>query len=262
MPAPYTLEGGRWEGTGLAIAAHLIVLGILIYGATHAPQVVQTAGRVTDRFKVVFLNRAGTASGGGGGGTTTPDPPRKAEITPTMPREMKPIPNPADLPPTPDMNIPVATVQAMQMQPGAVAQVDTTSPASGAGPGGGGGRDSGSGVGDGSSLDVGRSGGFGGELYQPGNGVLPPKLIKEVKPKYTVDAMRARLQGVVEMEAVVLPDGSVDHGRIRITRSLDSNLGLDQEAIIALKQWRFRPGTYKGQPVSVRVNVELTFTLR
>ena len=74
--------------------------------------------------------------------------------------------------------------------------------------------------------------------------------------------MRAKLQGVVEMEAVVLPDGTVDPNRIKITRSLDSTFGLDQQAIIAVKQWRFRPGTYKGQPVPVLVNVELTFTLR
>jgi TonB family protein len=87
-------------------------------------------------------------------------------------------------------------------------------------------------------------------------------LIKEVKPNYTGDAMRAKLQGVVEMEALVLADGSVDPGGIRITRTLDAVLGLDQQAIIAVKQWRFRPGTYKGQPVAMRVNVELTFTLR
>ena len=89
-----------------------------------------------------------------------------------------------------------------------------------------------------------------------------PVLIREVKPNYTGDAMRAKLQGIVEMEAVVLADGTIDPNRIKITRSLDSTFGLDQQAIIAVKQWRFRPGLYKGQPVPVRVNVELTFTLR
>ena len=87
-------------------------------------------------------------------------------------------------------------------------------------------------------------------------------LVKEVKPNYTGDAMRAKLQGVVEMECIVLPDGTVDPKSIKITRSLDSTFGLDQQAIVAVKQWRFRPGTFKGQPVPVIVNVELTFTLR
>ena len=74
--------------------------------------------------------------------------------------------------------------------------------------------------------------------------------------------MKAKVQGVVEMQALVLADGSVDPSRIRVTRSLDARMGLDQQAIIAVKQWRFRPGTRKGQPVAVWVNVELTFTLR
>ena len=67
-------------------------------------------------------------------------------------------------------------------------------------------------------------------------------------------------QGVVELEAIVLPDGSV--GEVRIVRSLDSVFGLDQEAIKAVKQWRFVPGTRLGQPVAVLVGVELQFTLR
>jgi protein TonB len=87
-------------------------------------------------------------------------------------------------------------------------------------------------------------------------------LIREIKPNYTGDAMRAKIQGAVQMEATVLPDGTIDPKSIRITRSLDSTFGLDQQAIIAVKQWRFRPGLYKGRPVPVQIEVELTFTLR
>ena len=64
------------------------------------------------------------------------------------------------------------------------------------------------------------------------------------------------------LEAVVLPDGSVDPDRIRIVRSLDALTGLDQQAILAVRGWQFRPGTFEGKPVTVRVLVELTFTLR
>jgi len=92
--------------------------------------------------------------------------------------------------------------------------------------------------------------------------VTTPQLLVEVKPQYTVDAMRAKLQGAVELEVVVLVDGSVDPRRIRITRSLDRAFGLDEQAIAAVRQWRFRPGTLKGRAVPVRVIIELTFTLR
>ena len=72
--------------------------------------------------------------------------------------------------------------------------------------------------------------------------------------------MRARIQGLVTMEAVVMPDGSV--GDIRVTRSLDQQFGLDKEAIKTVKQWRFRPGLRLGQPVPVLIVIEMSFTLR
>jgi protein TonB len=85
-------------------------------------------------------------------------------------------------------------------------------------------------------------------------------MLQQVKPNYTSEALRAQVQGKVELEIVVLADGTV--GRVHITRSLDPTFGLDQEAIKAVKQWRFDPGRKLGKAVPVRVGVELTFTLR
>ncbi len=108
--------------------------------------------------------------------------------------------------------------------------------------------------------------------FQPGSGITDPVLIREVKPNYTHDAMQAKLQGVVEMDVVVRPDGSVDPQSLRITRSLDATFGLDNEAKKAVRQWKFRPAVCnrdggcgelkRGQPVAVLVSVELTFTLK
>jgi len=97
-------------------------------------------------------------------------------------------------------------------------------------------------------------------VYRPGGPVTNPRILREVKPQYTADAMRAKIQGTVLLECVVLPDGSV--GRVDVVRSLDRTHGLDQEAIKAAKQWRFQPGTRSGEPVSVLVTIELTFTLK
>jgi TonB family protein len=85
-----------------------------------------------------------------------------------------------------------------------------------------------------------------------------PKLIHEVKPNYTSEAMRKRVEGHVEMQVVVLPDGSV--GAIRITRSLDSDL--DLSAIAALREWRFKPAVLNGNNASVLVDVDMMFTLK
>jgi protein TonB len=100
----------------------------------------------------------------------------------------------------------------------------------------------------------------GGGEYEVGNGVTLPRVLKEVKPAYTAEAMRAKVQGVVWLRCVVLPDGSV--GRVEVVRSLDPVFGLDQEAVKAARQWRFSPGTRLGEAVSVRITIELTFTLR
>ncbi len=84
--------------------------------------------------------------------------------------------------------------------------------------------------------------------------------MREVKPNYTADAMRAQVEGLVELEILVLEDGSV--GNVRIVRSLDSRFGLDQEAINAVRRWRFDPGRRLGKAVATRVGVELSFNLR
>ena len=147
--------------------------------------------------------------------------------------------------------------------PGAISNLPTMPTASqGSGSGGGAGTGTGTGIGPGrgSGLGDGEGGGTGGGVYRPGNGVISPRLLQEVKPGYTGEAMRAKIQGVVVMEAVVLPDGSI--GNVHITRSLDPTFGLDQEAIKTVKKWRFAPGTRFGQPVPVLVEIEMTFTLR
>ena len=97
-------------------------------------------------------------------------------------------------------------------------------------------------------------------VYNAGNGVSAPVLVTEVKPEYTREAMDARIEGTVWLECVVAATGGV--GDVKVTRSLDAMFGLDQQAINALKEWRFKPGEKDGKPVAVRVQVEIRFTLK
>jgi tol-pal system protein YbgF len=96
------------------------------------------------------------------------------------------------------------------------------------------------------------------EVYKPGGAVTMPVLVKEAKPQYTAEAKRAKIQGTVILECVVLTDGRVGH--CGVTRSLDP--GLDQEAIKSAQRWTFKPGIKDGRPVQTRITIELTFTLR
>lgn len=98
------------------------------------------------------------------------------------------------------------------------------------------------------------------DVLRAGDGVKAPKVIKDVKPNYTAAAMNAKIAGVVTMEAVVGTDGTVR--AVRVTKSLDREFGLDDEAVRTLKLWRFAPGTQDDVPVPVLVVVEMMFTLR
>ena len=250
---------GRSLGAGLL--TELVVIGLVLLVMSLMPKKVYQAV-LPDRFAedIVWLSQPGPG-GGGGGGNKMPDPPKKAELkgeqkkisVPTPP-EPKPEP-PKEEPPPEQINIPAQTLAAAPVNsPGALSPNpnDTASTGSGSGRARALAR-----VPD-SVLALAVAPAV--ALYRPGNGVNLPQPLKEVKPQYTADAMRAKVQGTVLLECVVLPDGSV--GSVEVVRSLDSTFGLDQEAIKAAKQWRFRPGTRFGEPVAVLVTIELTFTLR
>ena len=85
-------------------------------------------------------------------------------------------------------------------------------------------------------------------------------LTRNVPPNYTAEGIRRKIQGFVRLDAVALRSGSV--GDIRVIHSLDSASGLDQQAVTAVKQWQFRPGTLEGKPVPVVVQIQMRFTLK
>jgi TonB family protein len=97
-------------------------------------------------------------------------------------------------------------------------------------------------------------------LYRPGPGVVLPKVLKQVQPKYTSAALRAKIQGDVEIEAVVTKAGAVES--LRVVKSLDQTYGLDDAAVAAAKEWQFQPGTVNGTPVNVIVTLDLTFKIK
>ena len=90
-------------------------------------------------------------------------------------------------------------------------------------------------------------------------GLTPPRLLHDVMPQYTSEAMRAGIEGMVCLEAVVDVDGHV--AAVHIARSLDAVNGLDEHAVRALEKWRFTPGFRDGEAVPVLITVQNSFTL-
>ena len=97
-------------------------------------------------------------------------------------------------------------------------------------------------------------------VYRPGDGVSLPEVVTQVGPQYTSEAMRQMIEGDVVLDVVVKADGKV--GDVSVKQSLDPIYGLDENAVTAMKQWEFKPGTKDGKPVHVRVEVRMKFTLR
>ena len=255
---------------GVSLLIHAAAIALAVFIATR-PYVQSAVSLFPDALNkdIIWLDMPGPGGGGGGGGNQKQEPPRKAElegkekitvpaVKPPSIEMKKEEPNPVQ-----NLNIPAETLASANLAlPGAIEGAPPISDSLGSGRGGGAGTGTGTGIGSGtgSGLGEGWGGGTGGGAYRPGNGVETPKLLKEVKPQYTAQAMRAKIQGTVLLECVVQPDGTV--GNIKVVRSLDSTFGLDQEAMKAARQWQFAPGTRFGQPVPVLVTIEIAFTLR
>ena len=132
-------------------------------------------------------------------------------------------------------------------------------PSNGTGSGGGIGSGNGGGVGsgEGPGYGPGRGGGTGGGVFRVGGGVSAPKAVYAPDPEYSEEARKAKYQGVCVLYVEVGPDGRTHS--IHVARSL--GLGLDEKAIEAVKNWKFEPAMKDGRPVTVAVNIEVTFHL-
>jgi periplasmic protein TonB len=93
--------------------------------------------------------------------------------------------------------------------------------------------------------------------YKVGGSVSRPRIISTVAPEYTKEALDGRIEGSVLLQIVVTLDGVASD--IQVVKKLP--LGLDEKAIQAVQQWRFKPGEKSGKPVPVMVMVEVTFRL-
>jgi protein TonB len=236
--------------------AHVAALGVLMWIA-HAGTVrpSQEAAQKAKPAPLIWISIPGPTGGGGGRQAPTPPQPRpeppQAARTLDVPApppmmiasEETPLREPAEPQP------PVLVNMAEAAMAGAASAPVVTG--GGSGPG----QDRGTGGGAGPGTDR----GFGDGAYRPGNGVTPPVPVRRASPQYTVEAMRARAQGIIIVECVVEPNGEC--GDVRIVRGFTPPYGLDRQAVDAARRWHFRPGTRGGEAVPVLVSFEIAFNI-
>jgi len=102
---------------------------------------------------------------------------------------------------------------------------------------------------------------FGKGAYRDGEpGLVMPVIQHRKDPFYPPAAMREKIEGEVQIEAVVREDGTV--GEVRVIKSLDTKFGLDDSAVAAVKAWVFKPGHFSdGLPVPVICLMVMEFRL-
>ena len=94
-------------------------------------------------------------------------------------------------------------------------------------------------------------------VYRPGCGVTPPRVVYQTEPEFTEHARKKNISGTVVVSLVVDTNGSVRD--VKVERALEPSL--DQQALAAVRTWKFEPAMKNGQPVMVQLNAEVTFKL-
>ena len=254
----------------VSFVVHVFVItAILWLGLRVPPAIVQPVTNLTHvDFKLYdpplpkVMPTAKVMGSGGGGGAHQVVEPTKGELPKVakvqlMPAQLQRLDHPKlAVEPTmrveiPDNNNP--TRLGMPQSP----QIVLASQGAGSGSGFGHGLGGGIGMGQGSGAGPGSGGGYGGGLMSVGGGVSAPQVIHAVQPEFTEEARRANYGGTVSIQLIVDSQGLPQD--IRVTRHLE--MGLDQMAINAVREYRFKPALYQGHPVSVQMVIEVAFRL-
>jgi protein TonB len=269
VPGLRLLTVSTWSvGSSLwSVAAHaaLCVLIVLLPLVAKKGRVQKPMEQLTEIDARAFLPSKESAAGGGGGGShdmlqvpkgRLPKFEQQPIVPPILALNEHPkltqepaIVMPKDLELPPDHMPNLGDLQTSVAGP--------VSNGSGELAGMGTGSSGGIGPGRGNGYGPGEGGGYGGSVYQVGGGVAAPQLIYAVDPEFSDEARRAKFQGMCVVTLIVDAQGNPQ--RVRVVGHL--GMGLDEKAVAAVRQYKFKPATLHGRPVPVEVNVEVDFRI-
>jgi len=246
-----------------------VIAAVLWLGLRVPPAIVQPIADVAHvDFKLYdpplpkVMPMAKVAGGGGGGGAHQVVEPTKGEMPKVakvqlMPAQLLKIENPKlAAEPTTSVQLPDSSNPTHLGAPQSP-QIVLASQGSGSGSGFGHGLGGGIGMGQGIGAGPGSGGGSGGGVMSVGGGVSAPTVIHSVQPEFTEEARQVNYEGTVSIQLIVDSQGNPQ--AIHIIRHLGK--GLDQKAIEAVQQYRFRPAMYQGHPVAVQMVIDIDFHL-
>ncbi|MGH9588827.1 MAG: energy transducer TonB [Terracidiphilus sp.] len=265
---PFTSQAGRGS-RNVSMIIHIVVIsGIVWWSLSPYNRIIQP--KKAEMVFKLFTPQTPPIKpvpkpiqGGGGGGEHRIIQPRRANppkqlvhlqkmLPPEIARVQKPI---LPLPPSLHANLPQNySLPRIGMPKSPQIAVDSQgSGSNGFGIGMGGGM----GQGRGDGADAGAGGGYGGGVMNVGGGVSAPEVLHSVDPQFTSQARAADLQGTVSIQLIVDSHGNPQD--VHVVRHL--GMGLDQKAVEAVRQYRFRPAMYRGHAVAVQMIVDVAFHL-
>jgi protein TonB len=255
----------------VSFIVHTVIIGAVLYfGLTSSVHVIQPKTEVTKMDFTLYapppppkvMPMAPVQGGGGGGGAhqiiepTKGRPPEVAKMVVNQPQMLrldhpKLAVEPTEMVKMPDSsNLPNL---GMAQSP----QIALASQGKGSGSGFGAGLGGGIGAGKGAGAGPGSGGGYGGGLMSVGGGVSAPTVIHSVDPEFTPEARQTNFQGSVSIQLIVDSQGNPQN--VRVVRHL--GMGLDEKAIEAVRQYRFKPAMYQGHAVAVQMVIDVDFHL-
>jgi TonB family protein len=265
---PLAVKGDK-TSSAISFVLHVVAITLILFLAINVRTNVtlQPTTRVTPlNFKLTVppmtLPVAKVEGGGGGGGAheipmpSKGRPPQVAKMQITPPQIIRIDRPKLGVEPTAMVKMPDNNTLpnlGMTQSP----QIALASQGKGSGSGFGQGLGGGIGAGHGIGTGPGSGGGYGGGLMSVGGGVSAPQVIHSVQPEFTDDARRANYQGNVSVQLIVDSEGNPQN--VRLVNHL--GMGLDEKAVEAVKQYRFRPAMYQGHPVSVQILIDVDFHL-
>jgi protein TonB len=245
------------KSTGTAILLHAAILALIFWVSAHKiASYVSPKTTLTEIEPPPPMAAPKTTAMGGGGGQRGATPVTKGEMPKIAETQLVP-------PKAPPMQEPKITIQPTIEVQKDLKMADSKMPNLGMpnspliGTSMGNGSGTGLGSGHGSGLGAGEGGNYGGGVRRIGGGVSAPQLLFAPEPEFSEEARKAKAQGNVLVSLWVDDKGNPSH--VRVVRGV--GMGLDEKAIEAVKQYKFKPAMESGKPVTVELNVEVNFQI-
>jgi protein TonB len=247
------------RSTAIALAAHAAAIALIAWGVARHVQFSSPVKAVvlTELTPPPPMAPAKAQTMGGGGGQRGPTPVSKGALpkfadTQITPPKAPPLEQPKIKMPDPTIEVQKDLKMASNNMPNFGMP---NSPVVGNSMGNGNGT--GLGSGSGSGLGPGSGGNYGGGLKRIGGGVSRPELLFQVDPEFSEEARKAKFMGTVLVDLIVDTQGRPQN--VHVVRGV--GMGLDEKAVEAVRQYKFKPAMESGKPVPVEMNVEVNFQI-